>query len=151
AAFAQDPTGQNGILLPVRVRDCQPTGLLPQIVYIDLVDKNESEARAELLSGIKRQRAKPLTAPGFPGSVPAGQRTTTEPPRFPGTLWNVPFRRNPFFTGRDQVLKDLHDAPTEDSTAALTQVQAIAGLGGIGKTQAAVEYAYRYRDDYKAI
>src|SRR5262245_22991516 len=37
AAFAQDPTGEKGVLLPVRVRECELKGLLQSIVYIDLV------------------------------------------------------------------------------------------------------------------
>lgn len=66
--------------------------------------------------------------------------------------WNVPFPRNPFFTGRDQVLAHLHTALTGKPTlAALTQAYSLHGLGGIGKTQLAIEYAYRHRSEYKAI
>ena len=71
-------------------------------------------------------------------------------PRSPST-WNVPYRRNPFFTGREDVLKNLHEMLMAGKTAALTQPQAISGLGGIGKTQAAVEYAYRYGSEYQAV
>lgn len=66
-------------------------------------------------------------------------------------VWNVPYRRNPFFTGRDYLLSRLHALLSSSRAAALSQVQAISGLGGIGKTQTAVEYAYRHRHDYLAI
>jgi tetratricopeptide (TPR) repeat protein/transcriptional regulator with XRE-family HTH domain len=69
-------------------------------------------------------------------------------------LWTVPYRRNPYFTGRDELLHLLDQhfsaASQKDLTTtrpvALTQPQAIKGLGGIGKTQIAVEYAYRARE-----
>lgn len=66
-------------------------------------------------------------------------------------LWNVPYRRNPFFTGREDILTHLHETLIANKTDTLLQAQAISGLGGIGKTQIAIEYAYRYRNDYQAI
>jgi tetratricopeptide (TPR) repeat protein len=63
----------------------------------------------------------------------------------------VPYARNPYFTGRETVLHDLHEALSKDSVTALTQGHAISGLGGIGKTQTALEYTYRYRSEYRFI
>ena len=67
------------------------------------------------------------------------------------TPFNVPHPQNPVFSGREELLEDLRKALTQGSQAALSQPQAMSGLGGIGKTQAAVEYAYRHRDDYRAV
>ncbi len=64
-------------------------------------------------------------------------------------LWNVPFPRNPFFVGREKVLEQLHNSMK--SNKAVASFQAINGLGGIGKTQIAVEYSYRYRKEYEAV
>ena len=57
--------------------------------------------------------------------------------------------RNPNFTGREKLLKDLEASLSQGSTTALTQ--AIHGLGGIGKTQLAIEYINRYKDNYKTL
>lgn len=63
-------------------------------------------------------------------------------------VWNVPFARNPFFTGREQELEQLHAQLHQRQTVAVGQTQGISGLGGIGKTQLAVEYAYRHYQEY---
>src|SRR5713101_2288477 len=61
----------------------------------------------------------------------------------------VPFQRNPLFTGREEILWRLHDLLGRGTIAAISQ--AISGLGGVGKTQIAVEYACRYAREYKVI
>ena len=146
AAFAEDPTGEKGKLLPIRVRECELKDLLRSIVHIDLANvDDEQTAREKLLSGVKLKRAKPEKQPMFPVTV---ERVISEKPGFPGVLpivWNVPLPRNPNFTGRDSLFSDLQAALTSGHPVALH------GLGGMGKTQIAVEYAYRYGSDYEAV
>src|SRR2546421_7642722 len=63
------------------------------------------------------------------------------------TKRNIPYERNSLFTGREEILERLHTTLSAGRATALTQ--AIRGMGGIGKTQTAVEYAYKYQDDYE--
>jgi tetratricopeptide (TPR) repeat protein len=63
--------------------------------------------------------------------------------------WKVPYPRNDFFTGRTSVLEQLHTTFLARNTGVV--VQTLNGLGGIGKTQIALEYAYRYTQEYQAI
>lgn len=67
------------------------------------------------------------------------------------SIWNIPYPRNPVFTGREKILADLAFALKTGQATALSQPQAISGLGGIGKTQIALEYAYQHRQDYQAV
>ncbi len=66
-------------------------------------------------------------------------------------LGRIPYLRNLYFTGREEALTALRSALIRQSAAGLTQRQAISGLGGVGKTQIVIEYAYRYADTYEAL
>jgi len=80
AAFARDPSGERGLLLPVRVQPCQPEGLLGQIVYIDLVGAaDKTEARRRLLAGVDQAARKPLAEPDLPPLVPGTAVSPTRP------------------------------------------------------------------------
>ncbi len=89
-----------------------------------------------------------------PASIANPPSTPTKPEEHEPPVtsrFNLPYRRNPFFTGREELIQRLRESLEGRGAAALTQPQAISGLGGIGKTQVALEYAYRYRDTYQCI
>ncbi|HLJ33947.1 MAG TPA: helix-turn-helix transcriptional regulator, partial [Ktedonobacteraceae bacterium] len=77
------------------------------------------------------------------------QRTRSESPM--PAIWNIPYRRSPFFVGRENIFSRLRAALKAGNMTALVQGQALCGLGGIGKTQTAVEYAYRCCGNYSAV
>ena len=150
AVFADDPTGENGKLIPVRIKKCELQGLHKAIVYIDLVKKNQAEAKSFLLIQVQRvmtrKRQKPEHEPTYPGQY-------NPEPRYPGALpdvWkNVP-KPNPNFTGRDQILQEIRTSVSEGKGIANTRL-VLHGLGGIGKSQLAAEYCYRNSSRYDVV
>jgi hypothetical protein len=76
AAYAQDPTGEAGRLLPIVVRKCEPQGLLLTRIWLNLVGLDEPTAREALVVGVSLCRAKPSGSPPYPGAE-------SQPPQFP--------------------------------------------------------------------
>ncbi|SEH01226.1 Tetratricopeptide repeat-containing protein [Nonomuraea solani] len=75
---------------------------------------------------------------------PATERSATSFPE----VWKVP-PRNINFTGRELQLGRLRGGIGERITAVVPH--ALHGLGGVGKTQMAIEYAYRFRAEYDVV
>jgi tetratricopeptide (TPR) repeat protein len=75
------------------------------------------------------------------------------PPGLAPTVWgNVP-QRNKNFTGREEILGLLRDQRSSAVTAVVPHAlpYALQGMGGVGKTQLAIEYAHRYRSEYDLV
>src|SRR5579864_2375775 len=143
------------VVIPLYYRSCKVPMDLRDIQWIDFQQNYETGLTA-LLRTLRREGGtdasfddrhasalKRLSQPS--GAVSSQRESEAEHP------WNVPFPRNPYFTGRTALLERLHDQLGRASSVALDQSQALTGLGGIGKTQTAIEYAFRYRDEYTAV
>ncbi|MFC6085033.1 FxSxx-COOH system tetratricopeptide repeat protein [Sphaerisporangium aureirubrum] len=108
-------------------------------------------ARSTPESNVYRHVARnPPPADTFGGSV--DMSAVPIPPRRdafePVPVWNVP-QKNLNFTGRSDLLTLLHQRLSTGTTAVLPE--ALHGLGGVGKSQIAIEYCYRHQDDYDLI
>jgi tetratricopeptide (TPR) repeat protein len=86
--------------------------------------------------------------PSLEQSLSSASNMVTANEVAPLSTWQVPYRRNPFFVGREDMLSQMHDNLMRHSTTHEVLPQVLSGLGGIGKTQLAIEYAYRHREEY---
>ena len=110
-----------------------------RITVFQLLGWAEAQGRLPaLISGARREN------PGNPALRAFAEEYAGE--RVP-TPFHVPFLPNPAFVGRDDDLEALHRF-LHDARSAGVRPAALTGMGGIGKTQLAVEYAYRHRDAY---
>src|SRR5450755_1249077 len=133
-------------VIPIMVRPCDKTGApfahlqaLPKDAKAITTWNNRDEAWTNVAAGIRRviEELPPLSVKTPSAGLPP--------------VWNIPYPQNPLFTGREELLTQLATTLHAGQPTALSQPQAISGLGGIGKTQLALSYAYRYRGDYQVV
>jgi tetratricopeptide (TPR) repeat protein len=131
-----------GTIVPEGTADPGLIGVLAFPINSDHSDmckfvSRESHDYSHILEFI-RIHARPVSAPPNLASVSR-------------KLFSVPFATlGDKFVGREIELKVLHEAVSKlNGTTAV--MQTVSGLGGQGKTQLAIEYAYRYADEYTSI
>jgi cellulose biosynthesis protein BcsQ/tetratricopeptide (TPR) repeat protein len=126
----------------IDIADTQvPAGVLDGVPVVPLGDLSEERAANRLVErlGGHRPPEDELVAGGvrYPGE--SGRRIERIP------------ARNANFTGRDAFLRQLREALRSGGRAVVLQQPDIEGPGGIGKTQVALEYAHRFREDYDVV
>lgn len=138
-AVSEDPGGGRRQLLPLRVSDVRLSAPYIDRNPVDLFRLDEVHATTALMRALDR-----------PVQLGDGM---SPGPRFPGTvprIWNAP-PRNPGFTGRSLVLERMRDQLGGGMAVVLPQPQTLYGLGGVGKTQVALEYVHRFMADYDLV
>ncbi len=129
ATFWADPDGARAMLVPVEIAPCDYSRLYAPLKRIDVSGKTPDAAAAALLAHLR-------------GADETQRREERRKAAAHPPVFNVPRGRVAHFVGRDQALAGLHETLSHGRNAAVTQ--AIAGLGGIGKTTLAAEYAHRF-------
>ena len=134
-AIAGDPLNTKSRLILLRVVECEPPGLLSALAYWDLVPVRDNRP---LLEEIVRDAV----------------RQERREKALDGAYWRAPrsildaeaIRPVPGFSGCETELAALSSALLADGAIAVVQ-----GLGGVGKSSVAREYAWRSRDQYAVI
>ncbi len=148
-AVIRDPSARDAQILPLIHTSCEMPPELSFRQALEFSDTHNDSRHyefhlAQLMAFLDPSRERPtdfgqfcqtredLTPDALPpvGPLPAGSV--------------MPFLHNPDFVGREDELKSLYEKLNAGVSVSLGQTAAATGLGGIGKTQLAVEFVYRY-------
>ncbi len=141
-----DGQGVQKRLIPIRIEDV-PIDAIPLVArdvkFADIFGMpDEEQAREVLLAAVDGRAWRPDKEPPLPVSEPSPGRKPPSP--VPLDVWNVP-PRNPGFVGRDDLLSELRE------WLATGVPQVLHGMGGMGKTQIAIEYAHLFASEYDRV
>jgi tetratricopeptide (TPR) repeat protein len=125
--------------IAVYVADVRPLPGLPGASSTSTVGLDEQTAASHILRLVGR------TVPVAGDDLPAAARY----PRLEPSVFNVPVR-NARFTGRERELQQLR-AQLKAGRSAVVLPVTLRGMGGVGKTQLAMEYAHRFKSAYEIV
>ena len=131
-------TGQLSVVALAELRSDSRLAAVSTCELYGVTDPAVAMALLLRMAGVPDAEAGPLR-------LPEGHRYPTGHPR----VWNVA-ARNTVFTGRDEAMERLRQQIVGGSATVILPV-ALHGLGGVGKTQLAQEYALRFSADYDLV
>ena len=153
-AIFHDPAADDRKLIPIIHSRCE---LPDEIAFRQCIDFCETHGYPvfyefkllQLMADLDPSRERPTDFELWVQEYEAEEFDGIPPvrPLPPGSL--MPLRPNPHFVGREDELQELERHLRAGSATAIGQVAAATGLGGIGKTQLAAEYAHRYGPRYR--
>ena len=146
---------RTNFVLPVFIEDCEPPKLLAPFKRCELYGLGEEEARTQLTDYLK-SGVRPQGLMRFPGGTKVAASTPDlgMAVAFPGVRQprNLPLASlGDLFKGREKALEELRAVLMGAGERAAVVGRALHGLGGIGKTRLAIEYAWAHEADYSAL
>jgi hypothetical protein len=135
STLADDPLNRQSRLIVLKIRRCEPAGLLKPLAYCNLIATLADPAGAGSLRDLVLAAVEPGRRKSLPGDLARLFSATR-------ALLHPEIKPTASFTGRDAEMAAIGAALASGAEAAIIQPAAVHGLGGIGKSTLARQYAW---------